>query len=545
VNILILERKTTAKSLESIAFVRRIKHSLYLRLETTADSMLGALRLYFLRLVVPLLGIILQKFGDAAFQLFVFAKYGRQQNDPAVPSSMKPTAGLSSIRQASTHAENAGSKEAIAGLILLGSSVPALMISYRPSLQALYANTHEGDRGARGVQSYLPHPSLLSETTVLHHTGTLGGPLIVWFCMAWEASCPTQARFVRRLGHATRCNVVQLTVPLERAKSRQSLVEGLVSHVEASRLEARCSRVILGGADLAAMFVMLVVEMKSAARGAGSFAGAALNIEDTFCSGVILVDPFLGWPPHEHDAGLRANNSRAEQQPSPRERLFEIVERASKGHVYEWFPQPHHFHVPNMMVLVNLDGFWFPEQAMFESSCRDSQGHAKNIVFLPYQIHPRSSTAVLQRWDTTEVEAVLGRVEMWVQDQCLPGPVNNRILDSEPSSPHEPLPLPARFRSLADSVPYWPPSTRSSLDNMEDAAPLRPFRPMVTSISGDNLGVDTSSEGTNSSLSSLPRHHLSLGQIPQVNSCPSIDECAGGIASPTPRRATPQPAETV
>ncbi|RNF03147.1 hypothetical protein TraAM80_06005 [Trypanosoma rangeli] len=351
-------------------------------------------------------------------------------------------------------------RQAVAGLMLLAQRVPNLMGGYsRQTLQSFYGKPFTTLAEAKqrrekitdnvwlyrfkarssttsGLASGATHvgaaPRLGLRMTSAHEQYPVEDiPLLVWLVMPWESEISVALRFVLRLAHSLGCDALLVTVPIDAAGGASETVHVIFEMMESGRRRTHARRVLIGGSDLGAMFVLLLLERRYPLLHVGAYAAANTEVaRRAFCQGVILVDPFVGWdttvplrqfavgtsPSHETggDFGIRgAPQPQVAASPSAKDRFKRLVINSSDGSIQQWFPSPITYDPPPIVVLVDKDGFWLQEQCDFNARVErlGVEENEERVFFLPYTIETRAAGALLSLSCRIELERLWRTVE--------------------------------------------------------------------------------------------------------------------------------------
>ncbi|KAH9582100.1 hypothetical protein LSM04_005052 [Trypanosoma melophagium] len=398
-------------------------------------------------------------------------------------------------------------RQAVAGLTLLAQRVPGLMGGYyRPTLQSVYgkpftllaAMKERREKIAENIWLYrFPTPGFTSSSIATTTGGTssrvdrMGNrydqrdendiPAVVWLVMPWESDSPVVMRFVLRLAHSLACNALFVTVPMDGDRGPIATVASLNAMIEASRHKIQARRIIIGGSDLAAMFVLLLLDRFCRVLHLGALAAADPEMaRRALCQGVILVDPFVGWetpPPIYRTSGNNNNNNNGiwgsfsrtsttsgssssssnsnndsnlaglfsnenantghgnrtstqqQQQLSAKDRFKQLVMNSSGGYIREWFPPPIRSEAPPLVVLVDEGGFWLQEQCEFNTRVDrlSMEGSEERVFFLPYSIGTAAAGTIVSLSTSVELERLWRMVEKFLSEQLSPRKVHSTV----------------------------------------------------------------------------------------------------------------------
>ncbi|RNF26573.1 uncharacterized protein Tco025E_01343 [Trypanosoma conorhini] len=365
-----------------------------------------------------------------------------------------------------SHADEAevDHRQAVAGLALLAQRVPNLMGGYcRQMLQTFYGKPFTTLAEAKlrrekisenvwlyrlkarssrtsvlvsGTTNVDAAPRLSSHATSAYAQQPVGDdiPLLVWLVMPWESEASVALRFVLRLAHSLGCDALLVTVPMDNAGGASETVQLLFDMMEAGKRKTHARRVLIGGSDLAAMFVLLLLERRCPLLHVGAYAAAGAEVaRRAFCQGVILVDPFVGWdtsvplrhftagssPPRERGGGFEGRGAaqpRSTASLSAKDRFKQLVINSSGGCIQQWFPSPITYEPPPIVVLVDDDGFWLQEQSDFNARVDRLGAEAKEerVFFLSYTIETRAAGALLSQGCRIELERLWRMVEQFL-----------------------------------------------------------------------------------------------------------------------------------
>ena len=420
---------------------------------------------------------------------FSFSIYARP------PSALKQ-ALLSPLRPKGRRA--LANRQSVCILTCLGYQIPQVLSSYRPTLYGVYAEHYASSRASELPAPLSPHLSIL-------YTGEVDGPCLLWIVMPGELDA-LRIQFLRRLGHSTRCNVATLCASWDLGMSPQEHVETAISIIDNLPTFITASRLVLGGSEIGACLALLIVEAKSTGAGAGSFAGAVAGSFDMFCSGAVLVDPFVGWK-RSHQINTDLAESRTSLQ--LKLRMMKAAENATQSQLCDWFPVAHTFVAPPLMILTASDSLWENEQSTFFAQCRGGSRYGNEVTLRQYTIAPAATGTWFRRWETTDVECALGEVESWLRDKAFP---NGSIA-------HTPRHHMDRQHSrISGFQPITPARERHTGPRREQRSGR-----MVDTISGENIN-EISEVVVRRTAFVAADAASSLRSIPLVNSYSSVDE---------------------
>lgn len=194
-----------------------------------------------------------------------------------------------------------------------------------------------------------------------------------------------------------------------------------------------CSQIFIGGSDLGASIALLVIESKSGAASGGSFAGAVAGTFDLLCSGVILIDPFVGWKRRIGFVPIDSGELHL------KERLMRMISCESHDSIREWFPVfSHSFVCPPIFMVCSNEGLWEREQVSFAAQCNTSR-FGNEVVLKEYAIMQTPTGSWLRGWNSTEVESALRDAENWIAEKSATSrhptatPVNSQVRSSRNS----------------------------------------------------------------------------------------------------------------
>ncbi|ESL06574.1 hypothetical protein TRSC58_05750 [Trypanosoma rangeli SC58] len=356
-------------------------------------------------------------------------------------------------------------RQAVAGLMLLAQRVPNLMGGYyRQTLQSFYGKPFTALAEAKQRREKITDNVWLyrlkarsSTTSELVSGNTRVGaaprlglcmtsahkqqpeediPLLVWLVMPWESEVSVALRFVLRLTHSLGCDALLVTVPIDTAGGASETVQFIFEMMEFGRRKTHARRVLIGGSDLAAMFVLLLLESRYPLLHVGAYAAANVEVaRRAFCQGVILVDPFVGWdtsvplrqfttgtsPSREtgDDFGIRgASQPQVAVSPSAKDRFKRLVINSSGGSIQQWFPSPITYEPPPIVVLVDNDGFWLQEQCDFITRVGrlGVEENEVGVFFIPYTIETRAAGTLLSLSCRIELERLWRTVEKFFSE---------------------------------------------------------------------------------------------------------------------------------
>ncbi|EKF32388.1 hypothetical protein MOQ_003755 [Trypanosoma cruzi marinkellei] len=385
----------------------------------------------------------------------------RQQQQQPVARNFQ---GTDSPRTSHSDDGEVDHRQAVAGLALLGQRVPNLMGGYyRQKLQSVYGRPFtvlaEVKRRREQITEnvWLYRLNVRTSPTTRSVAGTTESatasqsgpqmknahaqpsesddiPLLVWLVMPWECEASVTLRFVFRLAYSLCCDALLVKVPMDNTSGPSETVKLLFDAMEAGKRKTHARRILIGGSDLAAMFVLLLLESRCPLLQVGAYAAADPEVaRRAFCQGAILVDPFVGWempvPPRPTTAGRSSPRGNAgyfdsRDRPPPnagdvlsaKDRFKQVVLSSSGGCIQQWFPSPITYEAPPIVVLVDEGGFWLQEQCDFNARV-DRSGAEENderVFFLPYTIERAAAGTLVSLSCQMEIERLCRMVEKFL-----------------------------------------------------------------------------------------------------------------------------------
>lgn len=386
----------------------------------------------------------------------------------------------------------------VVALVFLGQCLTSFMNgSYQPTLITIYGSVVSSltpfkrrlEQFAENVQFY----RLFLQGSGTLVCGACDAPLLVWLVMPWEKDGPAIHKFVIRLAQSLRCNALVVAVPLNGSCGQKETVKRLSVLLELGRQRARAQRVVLGGSNLAGMFVLLYLQERYSSLRLGPYAAAAPETAHrAVCCSVILVDPFVGWevahlfhtnaPQRSAFQGVSdANRDSVPPNPpqaysarsppstpiSVKDRFKHAVMMASGSRVRKWFPPAIAYEAPPMVLLGKESGIWIEEMRDFNAKvdrfCVEENRH--RVLFFPYSIRTTAAGMLVSVNCRVELERMLRMVEGFIirhlsRDGWCAGVRHSNT----PFNWGEPM---ERQRSPAGEVTIWaalPPSQRGVVE---------------------------------------------------------------------------------
>ncbi|EAN90593.1 hypothetical protein C3747_57g131 [Trypanosoma cruzi] len=387
----------------------------------------------------------------------------RQQQQPAARNSQS----TDSSRTSHSDDGEVDHRQAVAGLTLLGQRVPNLMGGYyRQKLQSVYGRPFSMLAEVKRRREQITEDVWLyrlnvrtspttrsvegtTESATASHSGphTKNAhaqpsesddiPLLVWLVMPWECEASVTLRFVFRLAYSLSCDALLVTVPMDDTSGPSETVKLLFDAIEAGKRKTHARRILIGGNELAAMFVLLLLERRCPLLQVGAYAAADPEVaRSAFCQGVILVDPFVGWetsvPPRPTTTGRSSSRgntgyfeSRGRPPPnagdvlSAKDRFKQVVLSSSGGCIQQWFPSPITYEAPPIVVLVDEGGFWLQEQCDFNARVDrcGAEENGERVFFLPYTIERAAAGTLVSLSCKMEIERLCRMVEKFLGER--------------------------------------------------------------------------------------------------------------------------------